>query len=95
VNAYDTGKETWLLQKLAENSVYDWSPRAPIRLYYGNRDVDVYPQEARVEAERLRTRGGDVNAISVGEFDHDGSVIQAVPAIRAWFDELSSGHEGE
>ncbi len=91
LTAYDTGQRTWLLQKLAENSIADWTPRAPIRLYYGIHDVDTSPAEAQVEAERLSARGGDVRAINVGEFDHEGSLVAAIPAIRAWFDEFTSG----
>jgi hypothetical protein len=87
---YDAGRPTWLLQRLAENSLDDWTPRAPVRLYYGDLDLDVTPEEAKAEARRLAARGGDVRALSVGAADHDGSVLPAVTDLRGWFDELGA-----
>jgi Secretory lipase len=86
---YDAGRETWFLARLAENSLLDWTPRAPLRLYFGEADVDVAPEEARAAATLFRARGADVRAISVGAVDHEGSVLVAVPQLRAWFDELA------
>src|SRR5262249_28083940 len=68
---YADGAPNWLRDRLIENSVADWTPRAPIHLYYGSRDLDVSPREAAVEAERLKQKGGDVVAIDLGPFDHN------------------------
>jgi hypothetical protein len=86
---YDAGRETWLLARLAENSLLDWTPRAPVQLYYGEADVDVAPEEARSAATHFAARGANVRAIGVGAVDHEGSVLAAVPLLRAWFDELA------
>lgn len=86
---YDAGRETWFLARLAENSLLDWTPRAPIRLYYGEADVDVAPEEALAAATHFAAGGGDVRAIAVGAVDHEGSVLVTVPLLRAWFDELA------
>jgi pimeloyl-ACP methyl ester carboxylesterase len=87
--SYASGGTNWLRERLAENSLYDWSPQAPIRLYFGKRDGDVSPEEAQLEAERLTARGGNVAAIDIGDVDHEGSVLPAVPLVLAWFDSLS------
>ena len=87
--AQASGGEHWFLARLAENSLLDWTPQAPIRLYYGERDVDVSPEEAVAFAARMRARGADVVAESVGELDHDASILAAAPKIRAWFDSLA------
>jgi len=60
-----------------------------MRLYYGSRDVDVSPREAIVEAERLTQRGGNVTAIDVGAYDHNESILAAVPSVVAWFDAVA------
>jgi hypothetical protein len=86
---FDAGRETWFLKRLAENSLLDWTPRAQLRLYYGEADVDVAPEEARSAATHFAAGGGDVRAIGVGAVDHEGSVLAAVPLLRAWFDELA------
>lgn len=64
-----------------------------MRLYYGELDVDVSPEEARAQARRWSERGADARAIDVGPFDHDASVLEAAPRVRNWFDELSGGGE--
>lgn len=86
---YDAGKESWLTKALAENEAYNWTPKAPMRVYFGNLDKDVSPREAPFGVAELTKRGGKVTAVSVGDYDHEGSVMHAMPKVRRWFDELS------
>ncbi len=86
----DAGRPTWFVARLAENGLLDWTPRAPIRLYYGDDDVDVAPADARAAAAAFTSRGSDVKALSVGALDHEGSVLAAVPLLRTWFDEVAA-----
>ena len=88
LRTYEDGDANWLRERLLSNSLYDWTARAPIRLYFGSLDVDVSPREAELEAARLKERGADVATVDVGPFDHEGSVKQVVPMLLAWFDEL-------
>jgi hypothetical protein len=64
------------------------TPHAPVRLYYGERDTDVVPQEAIGEAQRLRARGADATSIDVGPFEHNPSMLAAAPQIFAWLQTL-------
>jgi pimeloyl-ACP methyl ester carboxylesterase len=89
LQTYTRGEPNWLRERLIENGLYEWSPRAPIRLYFGALDVDVSPREAEVEAKRLNARGGHVSVVDVGEIDHDRSVLAAAPAVLVWFDQLT------
>lgn len=84
-----TGRSHWLLARLRENDLTEWTPSAPVRLYYGSLDVDVSPEEARRQAARWSERGADAVAVDVGPFAHDPSVLEAAPRVRTWFDELS------
>ncbi len=85
---YEAGKESWYTRALAANQLHDWRPRAPLRLYYGDLDLDVSPIESRATADHMKDLGADVTAVSVGDFDHDGSVLPAAAQMRAWFDEI-------
>ena len=85
---FDHGRPTWLLTAIAENEAFQWAPKAPIRLYFGERDMDVSPKEAHAGAAELTKRGGDVTLVSVGEYGHDESVLHAALQVRRWFDEL-------
>jgi pimeloyl-ACP methyl ester carboxylesterase len=73
----------WLLDALAENSVTDWTPRAPIRFYYGDADTEVPPEESRNAAAALHQE-----AIDLGPLEHDPALAAATPHIIAWLDEL-------
>lgn len=89
LSQYTSGTGNWFLRALAENQVDEWAPVDPVRLYYGTADVDVTPQAALVAAAHMQALHGQVQAISVGHYDHDGSLYQAMSPIRAWFDSLS------
>lgn len=87
---FDGKRPHWFVERLVENGLVGWTPRAPVRLYYGDADVAVEPEDARIAAAAFASRGADVQAVSVGAQDHDTSVIGAIPAMRAWFDELET-----
>jgi dienelactone hydrolase len=85
---YEAGGQSWYTRALAQNQVHSWRPRAPLRLYYGNLDLDVSPEDSLATAAHMQALGADVEAVSVGDFDHDGSVLPAAIQIRTWFDEV-------
>ena len=94
LEAYDNGQETWLLTALAENEVVHWTPRAPVRIHFGEHDQAVSPEEAKAATEEFAKRGSDASLISVGEYDHGGTALHAVPKIRNWFDEIAEKSGG-
>jgi len=89
LTAYDNGEPHWFLQALEENDVDDWTPAAPVRLFYGDKDLDVLPEEARRAEAAMKQLGADVTAISVGPYDHNGSAQFGIPRAILWFDELA------
>lgn len=88
--ALDRHQPHWFVDRLRENSVNDWIPKSPLRLYYGDRDVDVPHADAVTFAERARAAGADVVVTSVGDVDHDASVVAAAPLLRSWFNSLTA-----
>jgi pimeloyl-ACP methyl ester carboxylesterase len=93
LDAYDNAKAHWFLDALAENDVVDWTPHAPVRIYYGDNDVDVLPEEARRTEAAMKQRGANVTAISVGPHAHDASALYAIPRAIHWFTELAEGNQ--
>ncbi len=83
--ACDNGTAHWFLDALAENSIRDWTPKAPVKIYFGENDVDVLPEEARSAERELRARGADVTAVSVCPWEHNTPVLRAVPLALKWF----------
>jgi len=91
LDAFDRDEAHWYLESFAANSLLDVSPRAPVRLYYGSKDVDVVPEEALAAARAMSARAADVTAIDVGAIGHDPSMLAAAPLILAWLRELDAG----
>ena len=85
VDDYLAGGASWFRGALVENEAVGWAPRAPLRLFYGDADVDVSPDDALLGADAMRRRGGKVEVVAVGEFDHGSVVYHAVPLVQEWF----------
>jgi hypothetical protein len=63
-----------------------WRPAVPVRLYAGTADRDVVFSNAESCETDLRARGTrDVRVVNVGDVDHFGSAMAALPRIaRNW-----------
>lgn len=91
--AFDNNTPNWLLDALAANETSHFTPKSPIRLYYGADDRDVIPAEAIQTAAEIQERGGEAFAIKVGDYDHDHVMVEAAPLIFRWLGELEGrGH---
>lgn len=84
-------RATWFAHALSQNSVDGWVPRSSVRFYYGTADVDAPPADAIETADRMRYRGANAEAVSVGAADHNATAFAAVPLVRQWFSEASEG----
>ena len=77
--------------QLHANDTIDVRPRAPVRLYYGDADVDVFPRNTQVAAIAMKSAGVQVTVVDLGEsVDHPAAFYLGMPAVRAWFDELAA-----
>lgn len=90
LDALDRDDAHWYLDSFAANSLVDVTPRAPVRMYYGSKDLDVVPEEALAAARSMRARNADVTAIDIGPVGHDPSMLAAAPLILAWLRELDA-----
>lgn len=93
--AFSAAFEAWLrgagdaprlVRLLADNAVLGWKPKSPLRLYYGDKDLDVPPLESVNAAAALGPRA---EALSLGPVDHAGSILAVGKRIRDWFDSMS------
>ena len=90
LDAFDRNEAHWYLDSFANNSLVAVTPRAPVRLYYGSKDMDVVPEEALAAARSMQARNVDVAAIDVGPVGHDPSMLAAAPLILKWLRELDA-----
>jgi pimeloyl-ACP methyl ester carboxylesterase len=89
----DAGKSNWFIVALIANRAEDWLPKAPLRLYYGDKDTDVSPQDSKNFHAIASKAGGNIQLMPVGPYAHSESAYHAVPLARLWFDTLSTAQE--
>ena len=75
---------------LRDNNTYDWTPKTPLRMYYGGADKDVYPTNALTAESKMKANGArNVAAVNVGAtLDHAGAVLPATIAGKLFLDSL-------
>ena len=79
---------------LATNDVCRWAPRVAVRLFAGRADRDVVFANAQQCRAEIIAHGGDATVADMGDVDHIGTVIAALPTIRTWFAELATTFPG-
>lgn len=89
--AMRTGGDNWFTTALSSNETYAWAPVAPMRLYFGEDDVDVPPAASRAFFDFATRRGGNISLHPLAHADHQTSAsLTYAPALR-WFNELAMG----
>ena len=89
LRAMRTGRGNWFTQALARNETYAWTPVAPFRLYFGDRDTDVPPAAAGMFFDYAHARGGNISLHSLSGADHQASSAMAYAPTLAWFNALA------
>lgn len=86
-NDLNSKSANWFTLALDKNEMYKWKPVNKIRFYYGLNDEDVIPQEATAAYEYMHGIGGNVEINQLGMFNHEQSLLEALPQIQKWFNE--------
>ena len=60
VDGIVSGRDTEIINALAENDIYDWYPKYPITLYYGTLDDIVYPLNSITAYDAIKANGGNI-----------------------------------
>ncbi|MCF7808422.1 MAG: lipase family protein [Candidatus Marinimicrobia bacterium] len=78
---------------LVENSLLDWGPIAPVKLYHGTSDSTVYFQNSLTVFDSLTSNGArDVELIPLPGANHGTGAFPAYYLALTWFDSLKSGN---
>jgi hypothetical protein len=73
--------------ELEKNSLLNWSPKSPTRLYHGELDVDVPFENSMIAQQAFSSRGSQqVQLISLGAVDHAGGAWPAFRLALQWFE---------
>lgn len=88
IEGLNNGTETQLLAAIADNNLFDWTPRAPITLYHGSNDDFVFPLNSRTAFESLKANGANVQLVEFPGKDHGSAVTDYVVNVFALFESL-------
>ena len=85
---------TSLADALRANQTYDWLPTAPLRMYFGEADIDVPTTNAPLTAEHMHALGASSTDVTfeilsgpAGErLNHGTALWPSIIASRKWFD---------
>lgn len=69
-----------------ENSLFDWTPLAPIRLFHGDADDAVPYSNALTAFQGLSANGANIKLITIVDADHGGAVLPSIAGAKKWFD---------
>ena len=71
-----------------QNSLVDWSPKAPIRLYHGSDDDEVNYNNSVIALDKLKAKGADIDLITIEGGNHSSSVFESYSKALDWFNSL-------
>ena len=80
--------ESQMINAFNENSVHDWQPKAPLRLYHSSGDQYIPIADSQNTAESMSEGGSDVTFVLIGDGTHQESAIAMLIQVVPWFESL-------
>ncbi len=91
LRALQANRSNWFTRALDDNQTWKWVPRAPLRIVYGDADIDVPAASSKALYDYAAPRGGAVTLHSMGRTDHAETAAKSYAPTVAWFDALAAG----
>jgi dipeptidyl aminopeptidase/acylaminoacyl peptidase len=73
---------------LKSNDVYNWKPSAPVKLYQGDKDIQVPTFNSTLAEQTLRQLGANVQLVWLTGKDHTSAFPAAIAQSIVWFNTL-------
>ncbi|MBX2840140.1 MAG: lipase family protein [Flammeovirgaceae bacterium] len=80
--------ETEMINAFKSNSVQDWKPKAPLRLYHSSGDQYIPIEDSKETTEVMTKNGADVTFTQVGDKPHSAASVDMVIEAVPWFESL-------
>lgn len=88
IDDFLNGNETEIINAFTENSVVDWKPVAPMRLYHGNADEFVDYENSVRARDNFLSLGANVELITIEGGTHYTSALPSIVSAIEWFEAL-------
>jgi pimeloyl-ACP methyl ester carboxylesterase len=82
------GTDIAFVNVLADNDIFDWKPKAPVRLYYGTADDYVFPLNSETAYEAMKARGADVTKVALYGLNHSSAFMPYILDVFNQFESL-------
>ncbi len=93
-DSFLAGNEQSYSDAFRENSLLDWSPTTPIRLFHGLLDHTVPYIIAEAALDSLRAHGAEeVNLVGIPDANHESAGMPAIYSMLDWFSTFDRGSE--
>jgi pimeloyl-ACP methyl ester carboxylesterase len=87
---FNAGTESLLHPELAENTLLNWVPRTPMRMYHGDSDTTVFYQNSVDALNAFRENGAAyVELITIEGGTHHSAAVPAYMGAIEWFESMS------
>jgi pimeloyl-ACP methyl ester carboxylesterase len=83
--ALNDGIDKGFRDAVADNDVYNWKPKAPVRLYHGNKDDLVFYFNSVNAFNAMKGLGADVQLTTVPDGTHGSSILPFLAGTLAFF----------
>lgn len=88
--AYFAGGEEEFRRRLTENSLLDWTPRTPIRMFHGSADETVPYQNSLTALDRLKANGAvSIELITIPGGTHSSAALISFLGMMTWFNSFA------
>lgn len=81
------GTDAALLAAVADNDVFDWKPKAALRLYHGDKDDYVPYFNSQTTVDAMKKRGVDVELKTIAGGNHTSSISEFLLGTLQYFQE--------
>ena len=89
-NDFLNGNEPEISSAFQQNTLLNWTPRAPIRFFHGNADQVVPYQNALTTVNNLRNNGGtNISLITIPGGTHETAAADCFIGMILWFDQFN------
>lgn len=71
-----------------KNSLVDWAPQGPIKLFHGDADEEVFYENSVRARDKLKANGADIELVTIPGGSHSSSVFASYGGALTWFNSL-------
>ncbi|MDN5203032.1 lipase family protein [Fulvivirgaceae bacterium BMA10] len=83
------GAQNDLTELLSKNSVHDWAPESPLRIYHSPNDNVLPIGNSQSTVQTMMANGADdVQFVEIGGQSHGSAVVFMIEKVLPWFDSL-------